>query len=124
MVSFAFWLLTATVAIGVMMATGYLGRARLLARPTVPILHGLLGLAGLAVLVIALRGGAAAGSDRYGTAPFAPAAAVLAGFAVIVGLIVARLGRRPGRKVGFLIGAHATLAVTAYALLLAFDWLR
>jgi hypothetical protein len=123
MIALAFWILSVTVAIGVVMAVRYFSRERLLAQRIVPAVHGLAGAGGFLVLAVALRGGAADVPDRYGTASFAPAAAILIPIAIILGLTVTLRGRKP-RPVGFLIGVHATVAVIGYVMLTAFYWLR
>lgn len=123
MISLAFWILTAAVAIGVVMAIRYAGRERLMASRLAPSLHGLFAACGFLLLAIGLTDGAPAPDDRYGTGGFGPAAAALAAVALVIGFIVTLRGRAPGRRVGFLIGTHATVAVIAYVLLLAFYWM-
>jgi hypothetical protein len=77
--------------------------------------HGGMAVAGYALLLTALPGahlGRATGTQSFGAA-----AAVLIGAALFAGiaLLIARLrGRRPA---GFLVGIHATLAVSGFVLL-------
>jgi hypothetical protein len=70
-------------------------------------------------LIVSLASGIGTG-DRYGTASFGPAAAILATLATLAGAGIMLRARRPARNIGFLIGVHASLAVTAYVLLLAY----
>ena len=79
-------------------------------------------MSGLSVLIFTLVNGTGMG-DRYGTASFGPAAAILAALAALVGTGIALFGRRATRSISFLIGVHASLAVTAYVLLLAYAFL-
>ncbi len=118
MITLAVWLWGTTVAIGAVMAVRFLGERQLASRPVAAV-HGVLGAAGLAALLVALAT-AGATSNRYGTAAFGPAAAVLATIAVIIGLTIAVRGRSRPRGPGLLIGIHATIAVTAAVLLLAY----
>ena len=118
MITLAVWLWAIAVAIGAVMALRFLGERQLASR-AVAAVHGTLGAAGLAALLVALATGNGAG-NRYGTAAFGPAAAVLATVAVIIGLTIALRGRSRPRGPGLLIGIHATVAVTAAVLLLAY----
>ena len=82
----------------------------------VGILHGVIGAAGLAVLLLALRGpprGVAAGAASFG-----PTAGWLFGAALLSGAVV-YLRRRKG--VAVMMAIHAGMAITGYALLLAWD---
>ena len=118
MLSLALTLLSLAVLIGVAIGIRFLGDRRLPSR-TIGAVHGLLGVSGLSALIFTLVNGTGMG-DRYGTASFGPAAAILAALATLVGTGIALFGRRATRSIGFLIGAHASLAVTAYVLLLAY----
>jgi hypothetical protein len=118
MLFLALGLLSLAVLIGVAMGIRLLGDRRLPSR-AIGAVHGLLGASGLSVLIFALLSGTGT-SDRYGTASFGPAAAILAALAALAGVGIGILGRRATRSIGFLIGAHASLAVTAYVLLLAY----
>ena len=82
------------------------------------VLHGLIAIAGLALLALALRGpprGLTQGTGSFGTI-----AAALIGMAALAGfgLLTARLRGR--RLPGMLIGIHATLAVGGFVVLLAY----
>lgn len=119
MLTLAFWLITLAVAIGVLLALRAQGAGAPPGR--LPALHGVVAVAGLVVLALAVTAGRGS-PDRYGTAAFGPAAAILGALAVVIGLTMF-VRRRRGRGVGFLIGVHATVAVIAYSLLLAYVWL-
>jgi len=121
MLSLALALLSLAVLIGVAIGIRFLGGRRMPSR-AIGAVHGLLGVSGLCVLIFALMSSAGAG-DRYGTASFGPAAAVLAALAVLVGVGIALLGRKAPRGSGLLIVVHASVAVTAYVLLLAYAFL-
>jgi hypothetical protein len=117
MLPIAFAILSAAVVLGIALALLHLrGRSR----PPwmIGALHGVLGTAGLATLVLALRGpprGAEAGVAAFGAI-----AAVLAAVALAMGLAVVTLARQSRRGVGLAITVHATFAMTAYVLLLAY----
>ncbi len=121
MLSLALALLSLAVLIGVAIGIRFLGGRRMPSR-AIGAVHGLLGVSGLCVLVFALMSGAGAG-DRYGTASFGPAAAILAALAALAGAGIALLGRRTARGIGFLIVVHASVAVAAYVLLLTYVFL-
>jgi hypothetical protein len=78
-------------------------------------LHGLVAVAGLGCLVLALRGPPR--GLAQGTAAFGMIAAALLVPAVLLGagFLVARLRQR--RLPGLLIGIHATLAVSGFVIL-------
>jgi len=119
MLTFAFWLITLAAAIGLFLAVRALGAGALPAG--LPALHGVVAVAGLGALALAAAAGRGS-PDRYGTASFGPAAAILGALAAVIGLKML-VRRRSGRGVGFLIGVHATVAMIAYSLLLAYVWL-
>lgn len=81
-------------------------------------LHGLIALAGLGLLGLALRG-PPRGLDQ-GTGSFGAIAATLIALAALVGLaqLTGRLRKR--RLSGMLIGIHATLAIGGFLILLAY----
>lgn len=81
-------------------------------------LHGLIALAGLGLLGLALRG-PPRGLDQ-GTGSFGAIAATLIALAALVGLaqLAGRLRKR--RLSGILIGIHATLAIGGFVILLAY----
>jgi len=121
MLSLALVLLSLAVLIGAAIGIRFLGDRRLPSR-AIGAIHGLLGASGLCALIFALVSSVGA-DDRYGTASFGPAAATLAALAVLAGAGIALLGRRTVRGIGLLIVVHASLAVTAYVLLLAYAFL-
>jgi hypothetical protein len=86
-------------------------------KPAVGVVHGLLGASGLALLLIALRG--PRHGDALGMGSFGISAAVLFGIALALGLLVLLLFRRAPRAAGIAVAAHATIAITAFVLLLA-----
>ncbi len=112
-------LLTLAVAFG----TG-LGLWHLRATDTVPrppgwagIVHGLVGIVGLAILLLALRGperGVAQGAGSFGK--------MAAGFfaVALLAAIAFLIRRRQGSAV--LLAIHAGLAITGYVMLLAWDY--
>jgi len=118
MLSLALVLLSLAVLIGIAIALRFLGDRHLPSR-TIAAIHGLLGVSGLFALIVALASGTGTG-DRYGTASFGPVAAILAALAALAGAGIMLLARRPPRNIGLFIGVHASLAVTAYVLLLAY----
>ena len=110
MVSVAVWVLTLAVAAGTALGLWHLREAgqppRLLG-----VAHGIVGLAGLAALVLALRGparGVANGVGSFGL----EAAALFAG-ALVAGLVLL------WRRGAVLMAIHAGIAITGYVLLLA-----
>lgn len=117
MLTLAFWILAAAVTLGAGLAFMHLRAARIPPWP-VGALHGVLGAAGLGVLILALRGPVR--GVKYGVSAFGPVAAVLAALALLVGLIVLLLARRFKRATGLAIAVHSTIAVTAFVLLSAY----
>jgi hypothetical protein len=116
----AVWILTLAVAAGTALALWHLRATGAGSRPPAAagIAHGVIGAAGLAVLLLVLRGpprGVAAGVGSFGST-----AAVLFGAALLAGLIVL-WRRRTGPAVTMAI--HSGLAVTGYVLLLAWNGL-
>jgi hypothetical protein len=82
--------------------------------------HGLVGAAGVGLLLLAAaRGGAAAPA---GTDGFRLAALWVFGLALLAGLGVAALRWWRGRLFMFPVGLHATLAITGLAVLAARLW--
>jgi hypothetical protein len=78
------------------------------------IVHGLIGIAGLWVLLLALQGstrGAATGTGSFGMM----AAALFAG-AVLTGVIILIQ-----RRIGVVTAIHAGMAIAGYVLLLAWN---
>jgi hypothetical protein len=111
----------AVLAAAVLLGTG-LAILHARGKSTVPaplgIAHGLLGLGGLAFLLLALRG-PARGLDQ-GTASFGIVGAILIACAAAVGLAIFTAYRLRHRRAGTLIGIHATLAVVGFVILAAY----
>ena len=108
----ALYVLGAAVVLGVGLAIHYL--RGLASRPAWPLrfAHAVFGAAGLAVALAALRRGSP--PSAMGTAGFAAAAAVLLGLALLFGVGIVLLRRRPP---GVLIAIHAGLAVAGFVVL-------
>ncbi len=117
MLSAALVILSATVVLGIALALLYL-RGRIRPPWIVGVLHGLSGTAGIATLMLALRGPPR--GLLNGVASFGAIAAVIACVALVAGLGVVTLARRSGRGVGLMIAMHGGLAITAYVLLVAY----
>ncbi len=115
----AFVILGAAALLGSALATMHLRTER---ATTVPwplgALHGLLGISGLACLVLALRGPPR--GLTQGTASFGTIGAALIALAVLFagGILAKHL--LSGRRAGLLIGIHATLAVSGFVVLAAY----
>jgi hypothetical protein len=112
----AFALLCAAVLIGAGLAVAYLRGPQ--AKPphrAVALVHGMLGGAGLAALLAALRHGLP--QTGMGTSGFGAITAALlaAAFALGLALAVTWRWRRPS---GALVGAHASLAIAGFVVLL------
>jgi hypothetical protein len=112
LVSVAVWVLTLAVAAGTMLALWHLRAADGASRPPLAggIAHGILGAAGLVILLLALRGpprGGATGVESFGTM------LVVAGLTGIVMLML--------RRKSVTMTIHAVLAVAGYVLLLAWN---
>jgi hypothetical protein len=118
MLSAAFALLTVAVLAGALLAVAYLRGGA--APPPWPFgaLHGLIAIAGLGMLALALRGPPR--GVEQGVGSFGVIAASLIALAALIGLtqLVARLRQR--QLPGALIGAHATLAVGGFVVLLVY----
>jgi hypothetical protein len=117
MLSAAFYLLSAAVVLGITLAMLHMRGGW---RPPWVLgpVHGLLGVAGLGALLLALRGPPR--GQLTGVGPFGAIAAVLAGIAILAGLGVAVAVRRGRGTGGFVIAVHATLAITAYVVFAAY----
>ena len=118
MLNAAFVVLGIAVLLGGVLAVLHLREGA--APPPLPFgaLHGLIAIAGLALLALALRGpprGVAQGTGSFGTI-----AAALIGMAALVGLMQLAARLRGRRLAGMLIGIHATLAVDGFVVLLAY----
>lgn len=81
------------------------------------VIHGLTGAVGLGLLVIALQGPRR--GDAMGVGSFGVAAAVLFGLALLLGPLIRLLVRRVPHVGGVIIATHASLAITAFVLFLA-----
>lgn len=117
MLLFALLLMTAAVLLGGGLALLHL---RGTTRPSwvVGALHGLIGLVSLVALFLALQGPAR--GVQTGVAPFGMVAAVLAAVAFAIGAVVLLLLRARRPVAGLAIAVHATLAISAYVVLLAY----
>jgi hypothetical protein len=116
MLSIAVWLLTVAAAAGACLALWHLRVAEGVRPPPLVagVLHGLVGAAGLVALLFTLRGpprGVATGVGSFGTV-----AAVLFAAAAVTGVGVVLLRRRQ-----LIMAIHASIAITGYALLLAWN---
>jgi hypothetical protein len=123
MLSAAFVILAVAAALGAVLAVLHLRTNRTMTSPRPPrwplgALHGVLALAGLACLALALRG-PPRGAEQ-GTASFGLIAAVLFVLAALLGarLLAARLFNKPIG--GGTIAVHATLAVSGFVILAAY----
>jgi hypothetical protein len=123
MLTAAFVIFTMTVALGAVLAVLHLRTNRTTTSPRPPrwplgALHGVLALAGLACLALALRGPPR--GLQQGTASFGLIAAVLFVLAALLGarLLAARLFGKPIG--GGTIAVHATLAVSGFVILAAY----
>ena len=117
MLNAAFALLAIAVLFGSVLAFAYL---RASASPPLALgaLHGLIGIGGLTLLALALRGpprGVAQGTGSFGII-----ATGLIATAALVGLAQLTMRLRRQRLPGALIGAHATLAVGGFIILLVY----
>lgn len=118
MSSAATWLLTLTVAAGTILALLHLRASEGIGHPPLwmGVLHGLAGVVGLGVLLVALRGperGIASGVGGFGrTASWLFAGAVASG-------VLVWIRRRKGPAIPVIL--HAGIAVTAWVLLLAWN---
>jgi|SRR5690348_6481454 len=117
MLHLSFYLLTAAVLIGLVLALFYVG---LLPRRSwiAGGVHAALAATGLVLLILSL-GGAARGAD-YGVQSFGAIAAVIATTALLIGLTFAGLQIFAKRRVNWLVGAHVTIGITAYFFLMAY----
>lgn len=94
------------MTLGVTLALLFLRGRRL---PAVAVIHGVLGAAGLTLLVLALQGPRR--GDAMGVGSFGTAAAVLFGIGIFIPLL-----RGPR---GLVIATHASVAITAFVIFLA-----
>jgi hypothetical protein len=117
MLTGAFTLLTAAALFGSLLAVAHL-RGGSPPPFLLGALHGLIGLGGLAILLLALRGPAR--GVEQGAGAFGMIAAALLALAAMAGLTIFLRLRLQRRNAGTLIGVHATLAVAGLCLLLAY----
>jgi hypothetical protein len=120
MLSLSCWLVSAAALAGVVVALLDLRATSPAQRPprAACVAHGLVGTAGLALLLLALRGrprGALAGASSFGLQ-----AAVLLSAALLAGIAIAILGRLRSRTARNAIFVHALLAITGYVMLIAY----
>ena len=113
--SIAFWVLTLAVAAGTVLALWHLRATDGASRPPLAagIAHGIVGAAGMAILLLALQGparGVAAGVGSFGAV-----SAVLFAGALLTGVILLL------RRKGTVMAIHAGIAITGYVLLLAWS---
>jgi len=118
MLNAAFILLSLAVLFGCVLAVLHLREGA--APPPWPLgaLHGLIAVAGLGLLALALRGpphGVAQGVGSFGMI-----AAMLLAPAALIGLMQLAARLRQRRLSGAMIGAHATLAVGGFVILLVY----
>lgn len=112
----SFYLLGAAVALGSGLAIQFIrGPAVRPAPRPVAAVHGVLGAAGLAALLLALRRGLP--PSATGTAGFVPAAAILLGLALVAGLLIALAAWPRRRPAGVLVAIHASAAVAGFVVL-------
>ncbi len=119
MFSLALLLLTGTAMLGSAAAVLFLnGKAAALRLRVVAPLHGLLGGAGLIVLLLALRGPPR--GEGLGVAGFGQIAAVLLGMALLLGgtILLRRLLNR--HLTDLIVGLHATIAIAGIVILAAY----
>ena len=111
MLAAAVWVLTLAVAAGSALALWHL---RDLTRPPLVagIAHGIVGLVGLTLLLLVLRGPVR--GVATGVAAFGPGAAILFVAAAATGSALLLLRRK-----SLVMAIHAGIAITGYALLLA-----
>ena len=85
--------------------------------PLAGLAHGSLGLAGFAVLLLALQGPPR--GLRTGTASFGLIAAVLFGLAIVLGLAIPFVYRATRRTPATLLAVHGGAAIAGFTILLA-----
>lgn len=119
MTDLAFALLAAAAMVGTALAIVHARGAGKILGHAVPTIHALIGTAGLAVLITALRRPPSAHALRMGTAGFGTAGAVFVALAFLLGLAMASRAWRRKPPGGAMIGIHATLAVAGVTLILA-----
>lgn len=118
MVSLAFALVLVAAAFGAVLVWMNLAPGRVAPRWPYGVLHAVLGAAGLATLTLALRGPPR--GEAMGVGAFGRIAAWLLVLALLSGLVLlsSRLRRRP--LTSGPVGIHATVAISAIAILAAY----
>lgn len=123
MLTLAFALLCAAALLGAVLAIRYLAGVGFRLLPAaLPPIHGVIGAAGLAALILAWRHGLR--PTKFGTAGFGATAAILLGLALAIGLVIGLVAWRRRRPAGTLVGAHAGLAIAGLVMLLTLVALR
>jgi len=112
----AFYVLTATVLIGLYLSLHYLGLTK--RSWFVSLLHGALAAGGVALLFASLTG--APRGAEYGVQSFGAIAGAIALGAMAVALLFLGLMMFARKRIAWLIGLHAVIALTAYSFLLAY----
>jgi len=119
MLLLSFVLLLIAASLGIALAVLHLRVGNRRAPGTLPgALHGLLGVVGLAALLLALHGPAR--GEAMGVGAFGRISAVLLAIAVLAGLAVLLARLRYRRAPGLVIGIHATIAVSGVVILAAY----
>lgn len=115
MLTNSFIALTCAVLLGLLLALLHVrGASRVVPWP-LGVLHGLLGLSGLGLLIVALQG--PPHGLEQGTGSFGSIGAVLVGAAALAGGAIFVRYRLAHRSVSALIGIHATLAIGGFVIL-------
>lgn len=116
--AFGFWTLTLAVILGGVLGLLFLMQTRRWPW-VVAAVHGAVGAAGLLLLILFPAASDALATER-GVAVFPRYSVWLLGIALVAGLGIAFLPIRTRRNRGLLIAVHATIAICAYTLLLAY----
>lgn len=117
-IELALAILCVAALIGAALALGYMRRpAARTAHPALPACHGVVGAAGLAVLLAALGRGLP--RRAMGTGGFGRISAALLALALVFGLGIAWASWRGQRPAGALVGAHAAVAIAGLVVLWA-----
>lgn len=117
MISIAFDVLVVAALMGAGLALHYMrGPAARQLPAALPLLHGGLGVVGLALLLAVLRRGLP--STDNGTSGFGGLAAGFFAAALVVGLVIVWTGWRGRRPRGLAVATHACLAITGLVVLI------